>query len=444
MKAMMKLLWVIVAVALVAPTTTWDLQTLLDDSNSRARASDAFRLSAHRADGESKKWQQVTPSPPLQYELCPGDTRTLQYDVHLPPAPIQADILFAFDTTGSMNNVIETAQERAVEIMSNLGTLISDIRFGVIDFRDYPYDPYGQSTDWPYRLRQPLTRHAPYVQMKIEELEGEGGVDGPEAYTRVLYEAYADEHIGWRPEARRFIIVFGDSVPHDDDLNAGIPAPQPHLEYEIWRTGYPPAYVDPGRDAAGGTADDLDFQPVLSALRTNSITLLFIVSDARFEGISADDLLVYWQTWAAMTGSGGDARVLEDLGDLPATIQSLVMAAVRHLDRLTVNVAPSWFEEWVTIVPTAYEDVDIPADGLNRHFEVNIAVPLGVPADHYMFDLIVEADGTVYQRQRVEITVPNTCFATPTPTWAPLPPPKPRRILYIPFVAHDYVDWRHP
>ncbi|MFQ5856627.1 MAG: hypothetical protein ACE5LU_13400, partial [Anaerolineae bacterium] len=436
MKETMKLLWVIVTIALVAPTTTLDLQTLLDDSSSGARAGNALDPPSRLPRGGSRRWLQMTPPPPLQYELCPGDIRTTRFEVHLPSAPIQADILFAFDTTGSMNNVIETAQERAVEIMSNLQALVSDVRFGVIDFRDYPYDPYGQSVDWPYRLRQPLTDHAPYVQMKIEELEGEGGVDGPEAYARVFYEAYADEHIGWRPEARRFIIVFGDSVPHDDDLNAGIPAPQPHLEYEMWRTGYPPAYIDPGRDAEGGTADDLDFQPVLGALRDHSITLLFIVSDARLEGLRADDLLVYWQTWAAMTGSGGDARVLEDLDDLPATIQSLVTAAVRHLDRLTVSVAPSWFEEWVTIVPSAYEDVNIPADGLYRDFEVIITVPPSVPADHYIFDLIVEADGTVYQRQRVEITVPTRCFATPTPTWVPLPRPKPRWMLFIPFIAN--------
>ncbi len=442
MKDLLKLLWVVAAVALVAPTTTLNLQTLFADAGLSARVRDNSGRDTRSGRGLVEERQASTPAPPLQFTLCPGDTATFQYKVYIPPAPAQADILFTFDTTGSMDQVIDAAKDQAVEIMSNLQELMSDVHFGLVDFRDYPRDPYGLSTDWPYRLRQPLINHVPYVQMHIDELEGDGGVDGPEAYTRALYEAYADDLIGWRPEARRFIIVFGDSVPHDDDLNAGIPAPQPHNAYDTWQTGYPPAYIDPGRDEQDGTEDDLDFQSVLSALRDRSITLLFVVSDARFEGLTTEDLLVYWQTWARMTGPGGDAKVLEDADTLPATIQSLVTAAVRHLNQLTVLVAPSWFNGWVTVTPPAYQNIDIPSEGLYRHFQVTITVPLNIPADDYMFDLIVEGDGTVYRRQRVEITVPATCFVTPTPTWEPLPTPRPRWSLYMPFVANNLVYWR--
>lgn len=429
MREMLKLLWVVVVVALVAPTTALDLQTVFDDVSH-----------PHPKAGVDLQPAAMAP-PPVEYSLCPGDSVTLPLQVYLPPAPLEADILFAFDTTGSMNGVIQTAQERAVEIMSNLQELISDVRFGLVDFRDYPYDPYGLSTDWPYNLRQPLIDHIPYVEMKIEDLEGDGGVDGPEAYTRALYEAYADEHIGWRPESRRFIIMFGDSVPHDDDLNAGVATPQPHRPYEAWETGYPPAFIDPGRDTEGGTEDDLDFQVVLGALRERSITLLFVVSDAKVEGLSVEDLLTYWQTWAAMAGPGGDAKALEELADLPSTIQALVTAAVRHLEQLVVVAAPSWFAEWVVVTPPTYENLDIPAIGLYREFTVTVTVPLNVPADRYMFDLIAQGDGTVYQRQRVEITVPGTCFATPTPTWAPPPMPRPGWLIYVPLVANNHVNW---
>jgi hypothetical protein len=436
MKEMLKLLWVVVAIALVAPTTTLDLQTLFDNTGD---------VDGHRPHDLADS-QQTTPVPPLRYTLCPGDTTTLQYKVHIPPAPLQADIIFAFDTTLSMDRVIETAQQRAVEIMSNLQALLSDVQFGIVDFRDYPISPFGGPNDWPYQLRQTLTHNTFDIQARIEELESEGGGDVEEAYSRVLYEAYADEHIDWRPEARHFVIAFGDSVPHDDDLNAGVPMPQPFRPGLVWQTGgYLPPHLDPGRDGRNGTDDDLDFQPVLDNLGDHSITLLFIVSGVshylEVEGLTVDDLLTYWQAWAGMTGPGGDAKVLEDANTLPATIQSLVTAAVRHLNQLTVLVAPSWFDEWVTIVPPTYEDFDIPPDGLDRHFEVTITVPLTVPADHYMFDLIVEGDGTVYQRQRVEITVPEGCFATPTPTWEPPPTPRPRWMLYVPFVANDLVNW---
>ncbi|MFQ5344101.1 MAG: vWA domain-containing protein, partial [Anaerolineae bacterium] len=208
MKDILKLLWVIAAIVLVAPTTTLDLQTLFDDANAPAGAGEGASRPVPAAAANQE--QAPTPPPPLEYNLCPGQSTSFTFQVYLPPAPVQADILLAFDTTGSMDGVIQTAQERAVDIMSNLQTLISDAWFGLVDFRDYPVDQYGWSTDWPYRLRQPLIGHISYVQMKIEELEGDGGVDGPEAYSRALYEAYADEHVGWRPDARRFIIMFGD------------------------------------------------------------------------------------------------------------------------------------------------------------------------------------------------------------------------------------------
>lgn len=435
MKDMLKVLWAIVAIALVAPTTALDLQTLSGDVGTRVSAGEVYSRRQAREDR-----QQTTPAPPLQYDLCPGDTTTIQHQVYLPPAPLQADILFAFDTTGSMIDVIETTQENAVEIMANLQTLVGDIRFGVVDFRDYTYEPYGHPEDWPYHLRQPLTHHTLSVRMSIEGLEGEGGLDAPEAYTRALYEAYADERIGWRPEARRFIVMFGDSVAHDDDLNADVPAPQPHLPYEAWQTGYPPAHIDPGRDTQPGTDDDLDFQPVLSALRDHAITLLFIVSAARIEDLTIDELLVYWRTWAALTGPGGNASALEDIGSLPETIQLLVTTAVRHLDRLTVNVDPDEFDAWVTVAPPAYDDLDIPPNGLSREFEVVTAVPLGTPAGHYTFELVAEGDGTIYHRQQVEITVPGSCFATSTPTWEPPPTPKPHWMLYMPLIASDLIN----
>ncbi len=437
MRDRFRLLWVIMAVALIALTATLDFQTLSADAETQPHV--AQRLDQFPA-------LPATPLPPLEFRLCPGDARTLRYAVHVPPAPLQADILFAFDTTGSMDEVISAGRQSAVEIMSNLQALIGDVRFGVVDFRDYPDFPLGESGDWPYRLRQALTRHMSDVQTSIDELESGGGGDVEEAYTRVLYEAYADQRIDWRPEARRFIVVFGDSIPHDDDLNAGMPTPQPYRPGRVWRSGpYPPPHLDPGRDAEIGTDDDLDFQSVLSDLNSRSATLLFVVSDIsnylELLGLTVDDLLIYWQTWAGMTGPGGGARVLEDAEALPATLQSLVTAAGRHVGQLTVSVAPAQFSQWVTVEPPAYADLVIPSSGLDREFDVYISVPPDTAPGQYSFELVAEGDGTVYVRQSVDITVPDSCFATPTPTWEPLPTPRPRWPLYLPYIVRDYRGW---
>src|SRR5438876_915659 len=44
--------------------------------------------------------------------------------------------------------------------------------------------------------------------------------DGPESYSRVLFESYSDPNIGWRSGAKRVMVNFGDDVPHDCNYDA--------------------------------------------------------------------------------------------------------------------------------------------------------------------------------------------------------------------------------
>lgn len=432
MQDVFKWLWVVAASLAVAATTNVDFDAI-----------DAARARQHIIQTGT-----ATPTAPLEYELCPGDDVALPMHVYLPPAPAQADIVFAFDTTGSMSGVTGTMRGAAAQVITNLQTLIEDVRFSVVDFRDYPPEVPSVSEVWPYLLREPLTRDVAAIQASIDALDTAGGHDDQESYTRVLYEAYADQNQQWRPDARRLVIMFGDSVPRDDDLNAALPPPQPFRPDETWQTGYP---VDPGRDGVNGTSDDLDLESVLHELGSeHNTTVLFVVADANYLGLSIEALTTYWRVWTGMTGPGGDARALEDLADLPTTIEELVAAAGQHIDYLGVRVAPTWFEEWVTVTPPSYEDFDIPDEGLNRDFEVQITVPAQIPAGRYTLVLIAEADGFAQSRQQVIVNVPETCFATPTPTATltptatPVPTPTPRPIwrTYVSLVANNRANWR--
>ena len=56
----------------------------------------------------------------------------------------------------------------------------------------------------------------------INRLWTGGGADGPESYSRVLFEATApDNPLGWREDARKALIILGDNFPHDNDINEG-------------------------------------------------------------------------------------------------------------------------------------------------------------------------------------------------------------------------------
>ena len=51
---------------------------------------------------------------------------------------------------------------------------------------------------------------------------GYGG-DGPEAYSRALWETDTNPTVGWRSGARHEIVLIADNVPHDVNLNEGLP-----------------------------------------------------------------------------------------------------------------------------------------------------------------------------------------------------------------------------
>ncbi len=306
--------------------------------------------------------------PDLVATLCPGECVEETKTIFIPAAPAKADVLFVFDTTGSMGSVLSSAKSNALTIMANLAGVIPDIQFGVVDLRDYPIAPYGNSGDWPYKLRQSITGDRSAVEAAINATGAGGGDDYPEAYTRALYETYSDPSLGWRSDTRRFVIMFGDDVPHDNNLNERVASP-PVSPGSTWCGNTSAGCVrDPGRDGAPGTADDLDFQAVLDALKAKGITLLYVVSGGG--STSQSNLVTYWKQWASWTNAGGDALPLSDAANLPSVIQSLITSASRRISRLELIADPASYQSWITSEPPVYVNLDVPPGGLTVTFKV--------------------------------------------------------------------------
>lgn len=361
--------------------------------------------------------RQPTPTPTLVATLCPGQSVPEVKTIAIPAAPARADVLFAFDTTNSMGPVLASAKSNALSIMNSLSALIPDIQFGVVDLRDYPREPYGNSGDWPYLLRQGITANRTAVVAAINATAAGGGNDYPEAYTRALYESGTDGAIGWRADTRHFVVMFGDDVPHDNNLNEGITNPLVNPG-ATWCGNTPAGCVlDPGRDGQPGTGDDLDFQAVLDQMSGHRTTLLYVVSGGG--STSQANLVHYWKQWAKRTNSGGDAVSLADAAGLPAAIQNLITAASRRISRLELRTVPPGFQSWLTVSPPAYTDLDVPPGGMTVRFDVVIRVPDGTPPGTYTFEVKAIGDGAVYGGQGVTIHVPTGCNPTGTATRTP-------------------------
>ncbi len=364
------------------------------------------------------------PDPPL--EVCIGESVAYRFEETIPPTPPSVDIVFAFDTTSSMNDTVEQMKIEATMILDTIGGRFGDARFGLASFRDYAFPPYGGSTDWPWKVEAALTADQASVRTAILRLWTGGGADGPESYSRVLFEATApDNPLGWRPDARKALIILGDNFPHDNDINEGLPAGMPTFPGGSANTGYEPTYRDPGRSGDSGhnfnTVDDIDFQEALLALPASEITLIAVFPPPPGD-IDPRDLAFpiassYWELWTAQVG--GLFASLEDVADLTATLVDAIERTTSTISVLEVDADPAPYGAWVDVTPPTMTDLVIPPEGRVLGFDVVITPPAdAAPGDH-TFELVLRGDGAVYARRNVTITVRPPCTATPTATLTP-------------------------
>ena len=334
--------------------------------------------------------------------LHPGESATLDRSVHLDAAPAKLDIVLAIDTTGSMGGAISAARSDAAALVNGVKGLSPGARFAVVDFKDYPV--YGDSDDYPYRLKTPgFTSDVDTVQSALNSLSASGGGDGPEAYNRVFYEAYSDSALlaggsGYDPQARRLLVVLGDELPHDANLDKSFS----HCD------ATPP--TDPGPDGVLDTADDLQTATVLRQLRAHNISLLWL----SYGG--------YWfdcqQQLAQATG--GDA--VPAGSDSVATLVSKMAAArAAHIDSVTLNVTAVKFPLTLSFSPAPpYGPLAAPAD---VPFKELVGAPLDTPDGLYTATIETVADGAVRATQTLNVRVTGAATPTPTPTETATPTP---------------------
>jgi hypothetical protein len=328
----------------------------------------------------------ITPSQVTE-TLNAGDSVEVQKDVHLEALPAKADIVLAVDTTGSMGGAITQAKNEATQLVNDLQATIPGARFAVVDFKDYPFSPYGGTGDYPYLLRTGLTSDATTVQSAINGLSAVGGGDGPEAYNRAFYEAYSDAALDYDPGAEKFLVVLGDQTPHDPNLATVAPA-----------CGNRPP-VDPGRDEVAGNSDDLLTQDTLQGLSDNDITMLMVKYNA---SISLD---CYKQLAAKTGGSAVNSGT-----SLSQTITELVEANAKTIQNIELQ-----FSEGCGL--TASTDPASPLTGgpFTAPYDFSFTETIGVPNDATPgtknCELNVVADGAIRATQTIDVTVPECTFS---------------------------------
>lgn len=326
----------------------------------------------------------------LSLKLAPGQAVTEEKIVTI-PLPEKLDILFSYDLTGSMSGIINAAQASSVELINRLEALGIDINYGVVSYMDYPnsYDSYGYSAtygsaasgDFAYKLDQPITDDTTAVLNAINALTLGFGADTPQDYTRIFYESYSDPNISWRDGARKILLNFADAVPHDDNLNEGVPG----------KTGEISTGGDPGRDEIMFTPDDLDLQTVLAEMADNEVTLI--------EAHASESDIDYWNYWTGITG--GQTFIITS-GNFVDDVYNSIVSTLTSVTELRLVISPG-FENWIdSVEPEFFTGIAIEP----IEFLLRLRVPPSTADGFYSFKIsAVDAEGIVYGEQSVRIEV---------------------------------------
>lgn len=248
-------------------------------------------------------------------------------------APPHTDVMLLFNTNSSLGSELQEAQAGIREVIADVNARLPDVEYGVAEVRDYWPSVYdmeqeepeskGKPPSYPWKLDQPLTSDPTAVEEAVGRLEASGGGDAPEAYGRALWETDTNPTVGWRADARHIIILVADNVPHDHNLNEGIP----ESDYAKNEAGVVENPFDTGEELEGtwniastvwAAGDNTEFHADLQRLAHDGKTL----GEVEFRG-EETGYLPYWEHWAALTGGEAVLGSSEELAHaLVTTIET--------------------------------------------------------------------------------------------------------------------------
>lgn len=333
-------------------------------------------------------WDGVRP-PTFEATLAPEQTTSFLLEVRTGDQPVsKIDVIFAIDMTSSMSDEIDVVKERATEIMNAIRKRVPDSRFGLVTFSDYPgsfsypgySDTYGSPTDTPFSIDCQPTEDISAVTSAIRRISLRQGEDGPEDYTRVLFEAISVE---WRVLIKKLVILFGDAPTHD-------------LDFAGYNNG-----GDPGRDGTAGTDDDLDFETVVRQVSEEGISVLAVDSGGTEE--SAATFKAMSIGFAEVDGTSGRYFLLSEASEIPDVVRDLVDAEVSSIEKLDI-VVPSEYSDWLTREPKSFENV---GPNQTKAFDITLGIPDDQDTGIYTFLIRAVGDGALVGSCVAELTVPG-------------------------------------
>lgn len=121
------------------------------------------------------------------------------------------DVVFSFDTTGSMSQCIAEVRRKVQQIIHRLFEEIPGIKIGVVAHGDYCDEKET------YLMKQiDIGSTESQIVDFVNNVQNTCGGDYPEAYEHVLREV---QNLSWTSDSMRALVIIGDAYPHNKEDN---------------------------------------------------------------------------------------------------------------------------------------------------------------------------------------------------------------------------------
>jgi hypothetical protein len=121
------------------------------------------------------------------------------------------EVVFSFDTTGSMYSCLTQVRNKIKETVKRLFKDVPNIRIGIIAHGDY----CDRKTTYVTKHLD-LSDNPAEVTKFVQTVQRTGGGDAPECYELVLNEA---QDLSWSKRATKVLVLIGDDVAHEPKSN---------------------------------------------------------------------------------------------------------------------------------------------------------------------------------------------------------------------------------
>lgn len=172
------------------PGTALGVSTIVEAKTPKGPALGSLTIVQLRKTGQQRDFFFVVPynEPPTP------QSDVLKFSTNIK----QVDVAFSMDTTGSMSGAINNLKSAlSGTLMTQLQAAIPNVGLAVVDYKDYPVNPYGSSGDFPVKVRQVITTNLTAARNAVNGYAASGGNDGPESQIPAMQHILTGEALLW-------------------------------------------------------------------------------------------------------------------------------------------------------------------------------------------------------------------------------------------------------